>query len=134
MHSQAVLFDADDLVDQIESFSQDQLDHLPFGVILIDCEGTVLFYSETEARQSGYGRNPIGQNLFAIAACFDVDDFRGRIERAMEEGNVDLEFGWVGDYADPDRDLRIRVMSAKSRAGIWIFVQRDIDNGGNQSG
>jgi len=129
MPPQVISFDAGDLVEQIETLSQDELDHLPFGVILIDHEGTILFYSTTEARQSGYGQNPIGQNLFAISACMDVDDFRGRIERAMEEGEVDLEFGWVGDYADPDRDLRIRVLSAKGRTGVWIFVQRDIDNG-----
>jgi len=134
MHPQAQLFDAGNLVEQIERLSQDELDHLPFGVILIDRDGMVLFYSATEARQSGYGRNPIGQNLFAISACFDADDFRGRIARAMEQGTVDLEFGWVGDYADPDRDLRIRVMSANSRTGTWIFIQRDIDNGANENG
>jgi hypothetical protein len=31
---------------------------------------------------------------------------------------------WAGDFADPARDLRLRVISS-SNNGIWIFVERD---------
>ena len=78
----------------------------------------------TEARLSGYGEIPLGKNLFAISNCLDSDDFRGRIERAMSEGPLDLEIGWPGDYGDPNRDLRIRVQSSRN-GGIWLFVERD---------
>jgi photoactive yellow protein len=126
MHPHAVQFDAGNLTEQIEQLSQDELDHLPFGVILLDRDGTVMFYSETEAQMSGYGKIPIGQNLFAISPCMASDDFRGRIERAMGDGRVNLEFGWSGDFADPKRDLRLRVMSSHHN-GIWIFVERDAE-------
>jgi photoactive yellow protein len=120
-----VNFDAPDLARRIEQLSQSELDQLPFGVILLDPKGTVLFYSQTEARQSGYGKLPLGQNLFELSRCLGSDDFRGRIMRAQEEaGPVDLEFGWSGDFADPTRDLRIRVQSA-ARGGVWIMVERD---------
>src|SRR5438270_355772 len=78
-----VNFDAPDLAAQIEQLSRYELDHLPFGVILLNGEGVVLFYSATEAQQSGYGKIPIGQNLFEISSCMASDDFRGRIMRAM---------------------------------------------------
>lgn len=120
----SVDFDAADLAARIERLTQYELDRLPFGVILIDRDGTVLFYSETEARQSGYGGTPLGQNLFAISSCMGSDDFRGRILRAAEQGAVDLEFGWPGDFGNPDRELRIRVQSAQRR-GFWIFIERD---------
>jgi hypothetical protein len=84
----------------------------------------VQFYSATEAWLSGYGANPIGQNLFKISSCLGSDDFHGRITRAMEEGPLDLEFGWPGDFADPKRDLRIRLQSSRS-GGMWIFIERD---------
>ena len=96
--SSGVDFDAPDLAARIEQLTQYQLDRLSFGVILIDRDGIVQFYSETELRESGYGALPLGQNLF--------------------------EFGWVGDFADPDRDLRIRVQSARA-GGYWICVERD---------
>ena len=125
MRPDAVRFDAADLVQHIEKLSQYQLDNLPFGAILIDREGIVRFYSKTEARQSGYGQDPTGQNLFAISACMAGTDFHGRIKRAMDEGPVDLEFGWSGDYDDPTRDLRLRVISASDNNTIWIFIERD---------
>jgi photoactive yellow protein len=124
MGRQAVQFDANNLVEQIEQLSQHELDHLPFGVILLDREGTVLFYSATEAEKSGYGEIPLGLNLFEISPCMAANNFRGRIERAMDEGPVNLEFGWAGDFADRTRDLRLRVMSSANN-GIWIFVERD---------
>jgi photoactive yellow protein len=117
-------FDAPDLARRIEQLSQSDLDHLPFGVILLDAKGVVRFYSQTEARQSGYGELPLGQNFFDVAPCMDNDDFRGRIARAQEAGPVDLEFGWSGDFADRKRDLRIRVQSA-CQGGVWIMVERD---------
>jgi photoactive yellow protein len=120
----SIEFDAADLAARIEALTQYELDRLPFGVILIDREGTVLFYSETEARQSGYGGSPLGQNLFAISSRMGSDDFRGRIMRAAEERPVDLEFGWPGDYGDSTRELRIRVQSSHRR-GFWIFIERD---------
>ncbi len=124
MALETVNFDAPDLAAQIEQLSRYELDHLPFGVILLNREGVVLFYSATEAQQSGYGKIPIGQNLFEISSCMASDDFRGRIMRAMEEGPVDLEFGWTGDFDDPKRDLRFRIQSSSAN-GIWIFVERD---------
>ena len=124
MQAGSIQFDAGNLVEQIEQLSQRELDSLPFGVILLDRDGTVKFYSQTEARQSGYGEIPIGRNLFDISPCMASNDFRGRIKRAMDEGPVDLEFGWAGDFADASRDLRLRVVSSSDN-DIWIFVDRD---------
>ena len=124
MAPETVNFDAPDLAARIEQLSRSELDHLPFGVILLNREGVVLFYSKTEAQQSGYGKIPIGQNLFEISRCMASDDFQGRITRAMEEGPVDLEFGWTGDFDDPKRDLRFRIQSSSAK-GVWIFVERD---------
>ena len=117
-------FDAPDLAARAERASLFELDHLPFGVIRIARSGTVQFYSATEARLSGYGEIPLGKNLFEISECFAGDAFRGRIERALEKGPLDLEIGWPGDYGDARRELRIRVQSARN-GGIWLFIQRD---------
>ena len=117
-------FDAPDLAARAERASLFELDHLPFGVIRLDRDGTVQFYSATEARLSGYGEIPLGQNLFAISTCLGGEDFRGRIERAAAEGPVDLEIGWPGDYGDPRRELRIRVQSSRN-GGWWLFIERD---------
>jgi photoactive yellow protein len=128
MASASIDFDAPDLAARVEQTSQFELDHLPFGVILLDRKGVVLFSCQTEARQSGYNDLPIGKNLFEISSSLASDDFRGRIFRAMEEGPVDLELAGPRDYADPNRELRIRVQSSRS-GGIWIFIERDMPPG-----
>lgn len=117
-------FDAPDLAGTAEQLSQYDLDRLPFGVILIDEAGTVLFYSETERLQSGCPGRPLGRNLFEVSGCFGSAEFRGRIKQAEEAGPVDLEIAWPCDYADPERELRIRVQSAR-RGGLWLFIERD---------
>jgi len=124
MAASIIDFDVPDLAARVEQLSQYDLDRLPFGVILLGRDGTVLFYSETEARQSGYAGSPMGKDFFALSRCMGGDDFRGRIMRAAEIGPVDLEFGWPGDYSDGARELRIRVQSSRAQ-GFWIFIQRD---------
>lgn len=119
-------FNAPDLAKRIEQLSQYDLDRLPFGVILLDRDGTVMFYSETEARQSGYHGSPIGQNFFAIARAGGGDDLRARVMKAREAGPVDLELGWPSDYANPRRELRIRIQSSQ-QGGFWLFIERDGD-------
>jgi photoactive yellow protein len=131
MSPEAVDFDAPNLAAEIEQLSLNDIDHLPFGVILLDREGTVLFYSQTEARLSGFNKIPTGENLYEISRCMAGDDFQGRIKRAIEEGPVDLEFGWKGDYNDPKRDLRFRIQSSSSK-GVWIFIERDSGSGASE--
>jgi photoactive yellow protein len=121
---ESIDFDTPDLSARIEQLSQHELDNLPFGVILIDRVGTILFYSKTEARQSGYNAIPLGKNLFEVAPCMRADGFESRLLRAMEEGPVDLELGWPRDFSDPTRELRIRVQSSR-RGGVWMFIERD---------
>jgi hypothetical protein len=83
-----------------------------------------VLFSQTEALQSGFGRQPVGEAFFPLTRRFNSDEFRGRIERAMADGKVDLEFGWQGDYNDPRRDVHIRVQSAGD-GGIWLCLERD---------
>jgi hypothetical protein len=62
-------------------------------VVLLDRDGLVLFYSETESGWSGYGK-PIGKNFFEVSRNPLIGDLRKRIMTAMEAGPVDLEFGY----------------------------------------
>jgi photoactive yellow protein len=117
-------YEAPDLAARIEKLSQYDLDNLPFGVILLDAEGVIQFYSATEARQSGYGSLPLGQKFFEISRCAGKNDFQAQIVRAQENGHVDLEFAMPGDFDDATRELRVRVQSARN-GGVWMFMQRD---------
>lgn len=115
-------FDAPDLAANIERLSDSERDELPFGVVHLDREGTVVFYSATEAKLSGYGMTPLGRNFYEVGRNPAIRDLRARIDAAMETGPVDLEFGWNGDLIH--RDLRMRVQSAAD-GGVWLCIERD---------
>ena len=117
-------FEAPDLAARVERLSPSQIDQLPFGAILLDGEGIVLFYSAAERRLSGYPGVAVGKNFFEIARCFGKVDLRAQIMRAQEVGAVDLEFALAGDYDDATREVRARVQSAH-QGGVWLFLQRD---------
>jgi PAS domain-containing protein len=115
-------FDAPDLAARIEQLSDSERDELPFGVIHLDPEGMVLFYSATEAKLSGYGMTPLGKNFYEVGRNPANRDLRDRIRIAMEDGAVDLEFGWTGDLVNAE--LRMRVQSARD-GGVWLCIERD---------
>ena len=118
-------FDAPDLAQAVAALTQDQIDALPFGAILVDNAGQVQFYSRAERRLSGSGERPrLGRAFFTdIAPCMAGPEFRGRIEAALRRGTLDLEFEHTGDFDDPDRVLA-RPRPVGRAGGFWIFMAR----------
>ena len=119
-------FDAVDLAARIAQLSAAEIDALPFGVVALDREGCVIFYSATEARLSGYGMEPLGKNFFDVSRCAARDDFRTLVIGAMESGAADLDLAWRGDPDNPQHEMRIRIQSAEA-GGVWLFIARDPD-------
>jgi photoactive yellow protein len=109
----------------VEALTTDEIDVLPFGVIGLDQEGVVRLYSKTEARLSGRKSRPTEGLLFFtdVAPCMDNEYFRGRIDKALKAGTLDIAFTHVGDFSDRERELSVRVQSAAD-GGVWIFHQR----------
>lgn len=118
-------FDDPDLATRIDAMSAEQIDALPFGVIRIGDDGVVRHYSAREAALSGFGpRNAIGLDFFArIAPCMDAPLVRGRIEKALAERTLDIRISHVGDFADRQRLLDLRAVSA-TQGGFWLFLRR----------
>lgn len=117
--------DDDTLHARIERLSTAGLDALPFGVVRLDAEGIVTFYSRTEAEQSGYGdRRAIGRHFFTqLAPCLSTADRMRRIDEARRAGTLDITFEQIGDFDDADRELHVRVLSAAS-GGVWVLLER----------
>lgn len=118
------------LARRVETLLPEQIDALPFGAVRLDPNGKVLLYSRSEALQSGYGdRTAVGRLFFTdVAPCMNCGYFKGRIDRARATGTLDIEFTFIGDFSDQQRELTVRVQSA-SDGGMWIFIQRDTVGG-----
>ena len=118
-------FDLADLAKAVEGLPPEAIHALPYGAIRLDADYRITFYSEAEARLSGYGmRRPEGRHFFTeVAPCLAHEGFLGRIEAARASAVLDIEMEYVGDFDDADKELRFRIQSA-SDGGIWIFTQR----------
>jgi photoactive yellow protein len=118
-------FDTPQLAAAVEALLPEHIDQLPFGVIGLDPHGIVRVYNRTEAELSGHKSRPaMGKDFFVdIAPCMDNGYFKGRIDKARAAGTLDIRFTFVGDFADRDRELTVRVQSAKD-GGTWIFHRR----------
>ncbi len=121
-------FDDPDLAASVAGLSAADIDALPFGVIRLDPQGVVRIYNAAERALSGSGSRPrLGLCFFTeVAPCMNNAGFRGRIERALAAGHLDVEFGWTGDFHDAERSFHVRAQSAGD-GGCWIFLQRDED-------
>ncbi|ADP70290.1 hypothetical protein Rvan_1016 [Rhodomicrobium vannielii ATCC 17100] len=113
------------LARKLEALSDEERHDLPFGIIKLDSNGVVSFFSRTEARESGWKKRPaLGIDFFVgIAPCMATPEFKGRIEEAARHGAVDIELGWVGDFDDPNGEMTVRIQSAAD-GGIWICLDR----------
>lgn len=118
-------YDDPDLARRVEALSPQDIDALPFGTIRVAADGQVSFYSRTEAQQSGRDLRPtVGLNFFIdVAPCMDTPLVRGRIERALAAGTLDVRMRHVGDFADRGRTLELRALSAAG-GGFWLFLRR----------
>ena len=110
---------------RIERLTAQELDALPFGVVRLDAECIVTFYSRTEAEQSGFrDRRAIGRNFFTqMAPCLSTPERMRRIDEARRAGTLDIAFEQIGDFDDAERQLQVRVISA-SGGGVWVLLQR----------
>lgn len=118
-------FETPKLAEAIEAMTAQQLDDLPFGVIGLDPNGVVRLYNRTESERSGYKKRPaMGKTFFTdVAPCMNNGYFKGRIDKALKAGNLDIRFSFVGDFSDRERELTVRVQSAAD-GGIWVFMLR----------
>jgi photoactive yellow protein len=118
-------FDEPQLAKAVERLSPEQVHSLPFGAVRLDAEGTVTFYSDSERRLSGYRKEVVGHTFFTdIAPCMNNPGFKGRIDRALAAGKLDLAFGYTGDMPSATMELDVRVQSATG-GGCWIFLKRE---------
>lgn len=114
-----------ELLSQIGTMSDAEIDALPFGVIELDASGVILRYNQYEEqfaeRKSG---EVVGRNFFTeIAPCTRVQKFHGAFQAGIAKGQLNEVFDFTFQFRSGPRGVRIRmVQSDAPRPSIWIFV------------
>jgi hypothetical protein len=116
-------FDAPGLAYHLERVPPDVLDRLDFAAIRVDGQGIVQALNRAAAALPDFhGEGAVGRSFYGeVAPALAAADVRGRIEKALERGALDMEFGHSGALSDPLSGLRGRMQPATG-GGFWLFL------------
>ena len=105
------------------------LELLPLGVIVVNDQGTILFYNQREEQISGLQREAVvGRNFFLeVAPCTAVQAFHGRFLAIMAQGEGNVEFDFTFPFTLEPRQVRINLHPfRKDRESLCIIFVADI--------
>lgn len=113
---------------RVDDLSDAELDALPFGVIALDEEGTVLRYNLSESRLARLDRNQVvGRNFFAdVAYCTRTEAFEGRFRTftaQAAEGQMD-RFDFVFNFKFGAQSVVIELIRPAEARRWYLLVNR----------
>ena len=94
------------------SLSEEEVNALPFGLITLDPEGTVLRYNKAEASLSGLDpARVVGLNFFEqVAPCTRVKEFAGLYrEMVQAQRTQSWEFNFTFRFRGGEKRVHIRL-------------------------
>ena len=95
---------------RLDALGDDDIDVLPFGVIALDREGTILRYNLAEARFARLDRNQVlGKNFFTrVARCAATPAFQGRVRKLFDDPDpTTVRFDYVFDFRFGAQEVEI---------------------------
>ncbi|RYE85232.1 MAG: hypothetical protein EOO75_17185 [Myxococcales bacterium] len=112
----------------LESLSEAQLDELPYGVICVHREGTILRYNLAEARLARLDRALVrGKNFFTqVAPCTARPEFQGRIEAFLANpgGAPSERFPYLFDFSFGAQLVTVELMRSQWPDRVYLLINR----------
>ena len=125
--------------DIVKASAVEEIDTLPFGVIVVDRSGTILEYNVYESEMAGFPRERvIGRNFFHdVAPCTAIKEFEGRFATFLSSHDTSIEpFEFVFPFARGAQRVSIlfvRLNFMSDRATICV-ARRDDDEPAARNG
>lgn len=108
----------------IPNLSETELDDLPFGVIVLAENGTVLAYNRAESELAG--RQPedvIGRNFFTeIAPCTSVQSFFGGFREFCQGDESSRTFRFT--FRFPGGAVRVQIVFLRKGSEVAVAVRK----------
>jgi photoactive yellow protein len=113
----------------VDRVSDEELDELPYGAILLSHEARIMRYNKAEAEMTGRDQYGVkGRNFFIeLAVCGLGPHFQGRYKQALLSAQYDEVFPYVFHYQMPETVMLVRITSGPVIQGyrtVWVFVRR----------
>jgi photoactive yellow protein len=89
------------------------LDLLPYGIIVVDEEGKILYYNAREEEIAHRQREDVlGKNFFReVAPCTQVQEFYGRFQETMLRAGLVADFHFHFPFPERPREVEITLTS-----------------------
>ena len=111
-------------MEKVETFSEAELDELPFGTIQLDAEGRILKYNRTESSISG--RDPervVGRSFFEeVAPCTNVREFAGLFRDGLAKKDLNVVFPYLFNFKMDPTHVWVRLFYSQATDTAWVFV------------
>lgn len=113
--------------EQMDSQDDAALDLLPFGVIGLDREGTILRYNQYESRLARLDKNQVlGRSFFTeVAPCTKTAEFEGRFKAfTAGEGAASARFPYTFDFTFGAQDVEVEITRVPGRDRYYLLINR----------
>lgn len=105
------------------------LDLLPYGIIVVDDAGKVLYYNAREEQIANRSRaDVLGKNFFTeVAPCTQVQEFYGQFKETMQRTGVVASFHFHFPFPEHPRDVEITLTSfQKEDSNLCLISVSDV--------
>lgn len=122
-------FDGVDLAEVINRIPANSRAILPFGLVKLSTDGTILEYNMAESEITGIRPEAVvGKNFFLdVAVCTQRPEFYGKFREGIAKGVLNQMFDYVFDYNMEPTRVRVHMFSSHDHAGakfVWLMVKR----------
>jgi photoactive yellow protein len=114
------------LLDALESGPVDRIDDLGFGLIVMDRDGGVTGYNQTESKLSGLPVGEVaGRNFFVeVGPCTNNYLIAQRYQDcAAQDHELDEQLDYVFTYRMSPTPVRLRLMARRGSARQYLAVR-----------
>jgi photoactive yellow protein len=105
------------------------LDLLPYGIIVVDDAGQILYYNAREEQIANRQReNVLGKNFFTeVAPCTQVQEFYGRFKETMHRVGLVADFHFHFPFPERPREVEITLTSfQKDGSNLCLISVSDV--------
>jgi photoactive yellow protein len=110
----------------LESVPPDRIDDIAFGLIVMDRDGTVTGYNQTESQLSGLPVSEVtGRNFFVeVGPCTNNYLIAQRYQdSASQGGELDEQLDYVFTYRMAPTPVRLRLMARRGSPRQYLAVR-----------
>ena len=112
------------VLENADTMSTEELDKLPYGMIQLDATGRILNYNAVESKLASLRKeDAIGKQFFTeIAPCTSIQEFYGRFKEGVIRESLDTSFRFHFAFKQNPRDVTVRLLYSRRTRTVWVLI------------